>query len=124
MPGVAALAPSPSNSSSISSTPKPPTQQTPPHPTPMTSHPAAIPTTQALLMPFPAKSPMVTGPLTTAMPSLAAGSPMNTMSPMALSTPTPSMLETPIISYTFEHYSGGNIALHGSNTAQRSWSFR
>ncbi|KAG6882585.1 hypothetical protein C0995_014352, partial [Termitomyces sp. Mi166 len=70
---VAALAPSPSDSGSILSTPKPPTQQTQPCPTPMTSHSAATPATQALLMPLPAGS-MVTGLPMTAMPSLAAGS--------------------------------------------------
>ncbi|KAG6893848.1 hypothetical protein C0995_015821, partial [Termitomyces sp. Mi166 len=49
---------------------------------------AATPATRATPLSFPAGSPMVTGPLTSARAS-ASGSPMNTTSPMALSTPTP-----------------------------------
>ncbi|KAG6859432.1 hypothetical protein C0995_008623 [Termitomyces sp. Mi166 len=123
-PGVAALASSPSDLGSVSSIPKNSTQQTQPPLTPILSHPAATPTTQALPMPLLAGSLMVTGPLTTVMPSLAAGSPMDTTLPMALSTPTSGMLEAPIISYAFGHYSGGNTATRGSNTAQCSWPFR
>ncbi|KAG6887156.1 hypothetical protein C0995_000830 [Termitomyces sp. Mi166 len=123
VPGVAAPALSPSNSGSVLSTPKPPTQQTQPLPTPTPSHPAATPAIQALPKSLPAGSPMVTGPPTTAMPS-ASGSLMDTTLLMALSTLTPGTLEAPIISYAFRHYSGGNTATRGSNTAQHSQPFR
>ncbi|KAG6858271.1 hypothetical protein C0995_001240, partial [Termitomyces sp. Mi166 len=121
-PNVAAPAPTPSVSDSASSTPRQSTQPTrPPRSTP--SHSAATPATRATPLSLPAGSPMVTGPLTSAMP-LASGSPMDTTSPMALSTPTPGMSETPVISYGFGHYSGANTATRGSNTAQRSRPFR
>ncbi|KAG6897732.1 hypothetical protein C0995_010203, partial [Termitomyces sp. Mi166 len=123
-PGVAALAPSPSNLGFILSTPRNTTQQTQPPPTSTSSRPAATPATQALLTPLLAGSPMVTGPPMTVMPSPAAGSPMDTTSPMALSTPTPSMSEASIIFYAFGHYSGGNMAMRSSNTAQHSQPFR
>ncbi|KAG6882270.1 hypothetical protein C0995_015233 [Termitomyces sp. Mi166 len=117
-PAVAALAPSLSESDSAPSTPQPSTQQTqPPRSTP--SCPAATPTTRTTLLSLLAGSPMVTGPSMGAKP-LAAGSPMDTTSPMALSTLTPDMSETPVISYGFRHYSGANTAMRGSNTAQRS----
>ncbi|KAG6871842.1 hypothetical protein C0995_015856 [Termitomyces sp. Mi166 len=124
VPGVAAPALSPSDLGSVSSTLKPPTQQTQPPPTPTLSCSAATPPTRAPLKSLPAESPMVTGPPMTVMPSPASGSLMDTTSPMALSTLTPGMSEAPIISYAFAHYSGGNTAMHSSNTAQRSWPFR
>ncbi|KAG6858277.1 hypothetical protein C0995_001186, partial [Termitomyces sp. Mi166 len=121
-PAVAAPAPSPSDWDSAPSTPRPPTQQTqPPCSTP--SCPAATPTTRTTPLFLPAGSPMVTGPSIGAKPS-ASGSPMDTTSLMALSTPTPDMSETPVISYGFGHYSGANMATRSSNTAQRSQPFR
>ncbi|KAG6861499.1 hypothetical protein C0995_015926 [Termitomyces sp. Mi166 len=123
-PGVAALAPSPSDLGSVSSTPRPPTQQTQPPPTPTLSHPAATPATQAPPKPLLAGSSMVTGPPMTVMPSPASGSLMDTTSPMALSTLIPSMSEAPIIFYAFRHHSGGNTVTCSSDTAQRSWPFR
>ncbi|KAG6872558.1 hypothetical protein C0995_008902 [Termitomyces sp. Mi166 len=115
--GVAALALSPSDLGSVSSTPRPHTQQTQPPPTLTLSHPAATPATQAPPKPLLIGSSMVTGPPMTVMPSLASGSSMNTSSPMALSTLTPGMLDAPIISYAFRHYSEGNTVMRGSNTA-------
>ncbi|KAG6857968.1 hypothetical protein C0995_003691, partial [Termitomyces sp. Mi166 len=121
-PNVAAPAPSPSDSDSASSTPRHSTQLTrPPRSTP--SHSAATPATQTTLSSLPAGSPIVTGPPTSAKP-LASGSPMDTTLPMALSTLTPGMSETPVISYGFGHYSGANMAMRGSNTAQHSRPFR
>ncbi|KAG6859348.1 hypothetical protein C0995_009477 [Termitomyces sp. Mi166 len=85
-PKVAALAPSPSDSDSAPSTPQPSTQLTrPPCSTP--SHLAATPATQATPLSLLAGSPMVTGSSTVTRP-LASGSLMDTMLPMALSTPT------------------------------------
>ncbi|KAG6886639.1 hypothetical protein C0995_006314 [Termitomyces sp. Mi166 len=121
-PNVAALAPSPSDLDSASSTPRHSTQLTRP-PCSTLSHSAATPATWATPSSLLAGSPMVTGPLTSAKPS-ASGSPMDTTSPMALSTLTPGMSETPVISYGFGHYSGANTAMRGSNTAQRSRPFR
>ncbi|KAG6881983.1 hypothetical protein C0995_016363, partial [Termitomyces sp. Mi166 len=121
-PNVAALALSPSDLDSAPSTPRPSTQQTrPPRSTP--SRPAATPATRATPSSLPAGSPMVTGSSTGTKP-LASGSPMDTTLPMALSTPTPGMSETPVISYGFGHYSEANMATRGSNTAQRSRPFR
>ncbi|KAG6898650.1 hypothetical protein C0995_008957 [Termitomyces sp. Mi166 len=106
-PNVAAPAPSPHDLDSASSTPRPSTQQArPPLSTPSCS--AATPATQATPSSLPAGSSMVTGSST---------------SPMALSTPTPGMSETPVISYGFRHYSGANTPARGS-TAQRSRPFR
>ncbi|KAG6871651.1 hypothetical protein C0995_001805 [Termitomyces sp. Mi166 len=119
---VAAPAPSPSDWDSALSTPRPSTQQTqPPRSTP--SRPAATPTTRTTPSSLPAESPIVTGPFTGAKPS-ASGSLMDTTLPMALFTLTPDMLETPVISYGFGHYSGANTAMRSSNTAQRSRPFR
>ncbi|KAG6859611.1 hypothetical protein C0995_006653, partial [Termitomyces sp. Mi166 len=100
--------PSPSSSNSDSQFQPPPSTL---------SQPVTISATQVVLTPLPAGSPMPVGTPMPTMPSLASGSLMDISSPMALSTLTPNMLSTPVIFYTFGHYSQGNLAQHSSNTA-------